>query len=231
MWLLLLGWLLTCSFLFFAIKRLKKSEIAQKLPFIGIVSAIMIVAMMLEIVPIAYHFNLSVIAGIILGPAMAFISIFIVDLIIAMFGHGGITVIGLNTLVVGLEAVAGYYLFHLFLKILKNISNSQAVSASLATVCSLLLSCALMIGFVSATNLDSSTEKVEKINKQNVFLNETGLVDHKGNEHSLTIDAYRFSKMVIPLSIIGWILEALITGFVIKYIHRIQSPLIVNDLN
>ncbi len=227
MWLLLIGWLLTSFFLFLSIKRVKKEEVSLKLPYIGIVSAIMIVAMMLEIVPIAYHFNLSVIAGIILGPAMAFISVFIVDLIIAMFGHGGITVIGLNTLVVGTEAVAGYYLFHFLLGVLKNISNSHAVSASLATVCSLVLSCALMIGFVCASNLDSSAEKIEKINKQNVFLEETGLAGHKDHEHSQTIDAYRFTKMVVPLSIIGWILEAVITGFVIKYIHRIRSPLIL----
>lgn len=224
-WLLLLGWLLTSFFLFLAMKRLKKSEIAQKLPFIGIVSAIMIVAMMLEIVPIAYHFNLSVIAGIILGPAMAFIAVFIVDLIIAMFGHGGITVIGLNTLVVGTEAVAGYYLFHLFLRALRNTSNSHAYSASLATVFSLVLSCILMIGFVCASNLDSSMEKISKIKEQNAFLEQTNLIGH-GHEKSEVINIYRFSKTVILMSFIGWILEALITGFVIRYIHRIRSPLI-----
>ncbi|NIP39170.1 MAG: energy-coupling factor ABC transporter permease [Candidatus Dadabacteria bacterium] len=227
MWLLLLGWLITSFILFLCIKRVRKEDVALKLPYIGIVSAMMIVAMMLEIVPIGYHFNLSVIAGIILGPAMAFISVFIVDLIIAMFGHGGITVIGLNTLVIGTEAVAGYYLFHSLLGVFKNVSNSHAVSASLATVCSLVLSCGLMIGFVCASNLDPSAEKIEKINKQNVFLKEAGLDNHKGHEHSHAIDAYRFSKMVVPLSIIGWILEALITGFVIKYIHRIRSPLIL----
>ncbi len=226
MWLVLVGWLLTSFFLFLSIKRVKKQEVARKLPYIGIVSAIMIVAMMLEIIPIAYHFNLSVIAGIILGPAMAFISVFVVDLIIAMFGHGGITVIGLNALVIGTEAVAGYYFFHFFVKTLKNISNTYGYSAFIATICSLLVSCALMIGIVFASNLDPSTEKIEKINNQNVFLEKSDLIEH-GHNHVHTIDASRFTKTVIPLSIIGWILEALITGFVIKYIHRIRSSLIL----
>jgi cobalt/nickel transport system permease protein len=229
-WLLLLGWLLTCFFLFLSIKRLKKTEITQKLPFIGIVSAIMIVAMMLEIVPIAYHFNLSVIAGIILGPAMAFIAVFIVDLIIAMFGHGGITVIGLNTLVVGLEAVAGYYFFHLLLKTFKHISNSHAYSAFIATFLSLVLSCILMIGFVSVSNLNPSIEKINSIKDQNVFLEKTDLLTHNHGKNE-AINVYRFSKTVILMSFIGWILEALITGFVIKYIHRIRPPLILNGLN
>ncbi len=226
MWLLLLGWLITCLLLFISIKRVKKEQVAQKLPYIGIVSAIMIVAMMLEIVPIAYHFNLSVIAGIILGPAMAFISVFIVDLIIAMFGHGGITVIGLNTIVIGAEAVAGYYLFHFFLSSVKLFSHNPAYPAFTAAFCSLVLGCLLMIGFVAATNIDSSAERIEKIKRQNEFLDLTGL-GTRGSSDSSAIDPYKFSKIVIPASIIGWILESMVTGFVIGYIHRIRSPLIL----
>lgn len=229
MWLVLTGWLITCFILFISVKRVKQADIARKLPYIGIVSALMIVAMMLEIVPIAYHFNLSVIAGIILGPAMAFIAVFIVDLIIAMFGHGGITVIGLNTLVIGLEAVAGYYLFRFFLDSIKSFTKNPAYAAFAAAFCSLLLSCSLMIGIVHASNLDSSSAKIEHINNQNEFLEDSGLVRHTDQEHVHAIDTNRFSKTVILMSFAGWILESLITAFVIKYINRIRSPLIVGS--
>jgi len=117
-WLVMAGWILTALILAFSIYRTRSTELKRKVPLIGIISALMIVCMTIPIVPIAYHINLSVIAGIILGPAVAFISIFIVDLIIAMFGHGGITVVGLNTVVVGAEAFIGFYLFQLFLTIM-----------------------------------------------------------------------------------------------------------------
>jgi hypothetical protein len=67
-------------------------------PLLGIVAALMIVGMSAEIVPIAYHVNLSVIGGILLGPALSAIAAFIVVIVLAMLGHGGVTVIGLNAL-------------------------------------------------------------------------------------------------------------------------------------
>jgi len=73
----------------------------------------MLVAMSLEILPIFYHINLSVVAGILLGPALGFLAAFIANLILAFMGHGGITVIGLNTLLLGSEAVLGHTLFYL----------------------------------------------------------------------------------------------------------------------
>ena len=42
------------------------------------VAAVMLVAMNLEILPIAYHLNMSVVAGILLGPSLGFIAAFIV---------------------------------------------------------------------------------------------------------------------------------------------------------
>jgi cobalt/nickel transport system permease protein len=225
-WILLLGWLLTALLLFLCIKKVKKEEVAQKLPYIGMVSAIMILAMMIEIVPIAYHFNLSVIAGIILGPALAFISVFIVDMIIAMFGHGGVTVVGLNTLVIGLEAAAGFYLFHMFLKILKN-KNSRVYSASIATICSLILSTLLMISFISSMNLsgfnESDLRAVHSDNSQNTGITQFNMSVAK------EINIYRFSKTVVFMSLIGWLLEALMSGFIIQYLYRINPQLLSRD--
>jgi len=73
----------------------------------------MLVAMNLEILPLAYHINLSVVSGILLGPALGFLAAFIANLMLALMGHGGITVMGLNTLLLGSEAVLGHTVFHL----------------------------------------------------------------------------------------------------------------------
>ena len=145
-WLVMAGWLLTALILAFSIYRTRNTELKRKIPLIGIISALMIVCMTIPIIPIAYHINLSVIAGIILGPALAFISIFIVDLIIAMFGHGGITVVGLNTVVVGAEAFIGFYLFQIFIALIGR--DSVMWSSGLAAVLSLILSTSILVGIV-----------------------------------------------------------------------------------
>ncbi len=159
MWIVTAGWIATALVLAFCIRRVSSIELRRKIPLVGIISALMIVGMSLEIVPIGYHVNLSVIAGIVLGPALAFISVFIVNLIISMFGHGGVTVVGLNTLVIGAEAVLGYYLFQLFRSVIGE--KPLGWESSLAAFLSLLLSTSLMLGIVYLSHV--SPAKIEDI--------------------------------------------------------------------
>lgn len=220
-WLIMAGWLLTALILAFSIYRTKSTELKRKIPLIGIISALMIVCMTIPIVPIAYHINLSVIAGIILGPALAFISIFIVDLIIAMFGHGGITVVGLNTVVIGAEAFIGFYLFQLFMAMMGR--DSVMWSSGLAAVISLILSTSILVGIVYTSQInpelvigiegDHPTEQV----KNEVMPQE--LI--KG------INIKSFAKTILILLGIGWLLEGIITAFVIKYVSRVRPDLIL----
>ncbi|MEQ9619934.1 MAG: energy-coupling factor ABC transporter permease [Deltaproteobacteria bacterium] len=218
-WIVLIGWVATALILSFCIRRVSRIDIRRKVPLIGIVSALMIVGMTLEIVPIAYHINLGVVAGIILGPALAFISVFIVDLIIAMFGHGGITVVGLNTIVTGAEAVFGYYLFQLFLALLGK--QSPGWASSLAVIVGLFLSTNVMLGIVYASHIDPvKTFEAEHDIKD---------ADHEDGVNRITnkgINFVRFAKTVFILAPLGWLLEAVITGLVIKYISRVRPDLI-----
>ena len=227
LWILILGWLLTSLFLFLSLKRIKKEDVSQKLPYVGMVSALMIIAMMIELVPIAYHLNFSVLAGIILGPSLAFISVFIVDMIIAMFGHGGITVVGLNSLVIGLEAVSGFYLFNIFLSIFKN-RNSRFYSAIIATICGLILSTILMIGFISVTNVPV----LNKVNSITVKLDNSDKIHTSvvNNSHERKINIYRFTKTILLMSTIGWLLESLMSGFIIKYLYKINPQILTRRL-
>src|SRR5688500_3732643 len=73
---------------------------SRRVPRLGVMSALLLVGMSTETVPIAYHINLSVLAGIVLGPAYGALAALIVNVFLALFGHGGITVVGLNTLAV-----------------------------------------------------------------------------------------------------------------------------------
>lgn len=229
-WILILGWLFTGLFLYISIRKIRRYEAAQKLPYIGIVSALMIIAMMIEIVPIAYHFNFSVLAGIILGPSLAFISVFIVDIIIAMFGHGGITVVGLNSLVLGLEAVAGYYCFRFLLDIFKN-KYSQFYSAFSATILGLILSTILMIGYISLVKISLDTNLNQTAINVDISDNSTSVPMRTKNNPAHEIDIHRFSKTIVLMSSIGWCLESLMTGFIIKFLYKINPGVLWRSVN
>ncbi len=208
-WLVLAGWLFTAVLLALCIYRVRRVELTRKIPLIGIISALMIVCMTLPVIPFAYHVNLSVVAGIILGPALAFISIFIVDLIIAMFGHGGITVVGLNTIVVGAEAVLGYYLFLMFKMLMGNYSVGW--SSGIAAVFSLILSTTLLVGLLYAAHVNPDL-----------------MIEAESHvKNGLNIGV--FIKTALTILFFGWMIEGVITGLVIKYVSGIRPDLIQTD--
>lgn len=211
-WLVAAGWIAAALILAFCIKKVGGTDLRRKIPLLGIISALMIVGMTLEIVPIAYHINLTVVAGIVLGPSLAFIAVFIVDLLISMFGHGGVTVVGLNTIIIGAEAVLGYYLFQLFREIMSN--KSMFWESALAALLSLFLSTSIMLGIVYLSHI--SPERI-------------GDAGHLLSEAGGGINFPRFVKTVFILCPLGWILESVITGLVVKYVFRVRPDLIVQE--
>ncbi|MEW6145624.1 MAG: energy-coupling factor ABC transporter permease [Thermodesulfobacteriota bacterium] len=219
-WIVTAGWIATAIILSFSIRRVGGIDLKRKIPLIGIISALMIVGMTLEIVPIAYHINLTVLAGIVLGPALAFIAVFIVDLLISMFGHGGVTVVGLNTIIIGAEAVLGYYLFQLFREVMRN--KSIFWESTLAALLSLFLSTSIMLGVVYASHV--SPEKIEDI-KHLVSGTGGGTGEMQTREDGINFP--RFAKAVFILCPLGWILESVITGLVVKYVFRVRPDLIL----
>ena len=147
-----------------------------------------------------------------LGPSLAFIAVFIVDLLISMFGHGGVTVVGLNTIIIGAEAVLGYYLFHLFRVVTGNKSLFWASAA--AALLSLFLSTSIMLGVVYLSHINP-----ERMGNIGHFISGAG-----GG-----INFPRFLKTVFVLSPLGWILESVITGLVVKYVFRVRPDLILEE--
>jgi zinc transport system substrate-binding protein len=56
-WLVLLSWVATAAILSFRIRRVRDVDLGRRLPILEVVSALMIVGMTLEIVPIGYHIS------------------------------------------------------------------------------------------------------------------------------------------------------------------------------
>ena len=202
----------------------EKEDMTRRLPLLGMMAAVMVLGASVEIVPIAYHVNLTVISGILLGPSLIFLATFVVNVILALFGHGGITVIGLNTLTLSIEGILGYFLFHLFWKVLKRL----APTTFLATFIALLFSTFAMIGVVSL-----GTSHYEELIHQEKGKGMIGFEFGKEKEAhqkegipEKEVNLERFIAVILPLGFIGWILEGVITTLICRYIYRLRPDLL-----
>jgi len=255
-WLWIAGWVVALAMVGVAGIVASRSEARRKVPLVGVVAALMIVGMSSEIVPIAYHINLSVIGGILLGPTLSIVAAFIVGLILAMIGHGGVTVLGLNTMVIGAEMVIGWALFHVLLRAVGR--PRAAVGAGLTTIVTLAITTTFVVGIVWAAGavdattretgaLDPATLRFEDPLEHGFF--EIGLFggghDHEGDDHGKHehhddehghhddehdseryLSVGRFAAVVFTLGPIGWLLEALVTAGIIGYVARVRPRMV-----
>jgi cobalt/nickel transport system permease protein len=202
---------------------IKEKDLTRRLPLLGMMAAAMVLGASVEIVPIAYHVNLTIVSGILLGPSLIFLATFVVNVILALFGHGGITVIGLNTLTLSIEGILGYFLFRFFWKILKKITPAVFLATCLALLCSTLA----MIGVVSLGT--SHYEELIHQGKKGIF--EFHLLEEKNDRHPVESDQdkvnlKRFIAIILPLGLMGWMLEGVITTLITRYIYRLRPDLL-----
>ena len=208
-WLWVSGFILMAIVLGLSLFRLRNTDRKRKIPLLGAVSAAMLVAMSLEIFIIGYHVNLSVAAGILLGPALGFVAAFIANVMLALMGHGGITVLGLNTILLGSEAVLGHAFFFLLKKRLPVFWRAAA-----ATVLTLFITTFFLIGIVAVSRVNPA------------------LFGHEEEHAGAIRDSVRmFAVVVLSLGSVGWIIEAAITGAVVRFISQVKPDLLGHVLH
>ncbi len=210
-WLWVSGFVVMAVALGLSLLRLRSLDRKKNIPLLGAISAAMIVVMSLPEI-FFYHINLSVVAGIVLGPALGFVAAFIVNLMLALLGHGGITVIGLNTILLGLEAVLGHAFFTLFRRVLPVFWRAAA-----ATVVTLFCTTMLLIAIVGASN----------VNPQSFFHADEHLFAAQEGPLAVTT----FAVLVLSFGVVGWIIEATITGSVVKFISQVKPDLLGHGLH
>jgi len=208
--------------IFFRVNR--QEVLAKRLPLLGMMAAVMILGASVELIPIAYHVNLTVISGMLLGPSVIFLTTFVVNVILALFGHGGVTVIGLNTLILSLEGILGYFLFHFFWRVFRRL----APAAFLATFLALMISTFSMIGVVGL-GMPHYEELIHQgegkgILGLEVFKEKDPHQEGEGTKEEVNLK--RFIAIVLPLGFIGWFLEGIITTLILKYINRLRPDLL-----
>lgn len=231
-WLVTLGWAAAIALVAVAVHFASGEGPRRRVPLVGAVAALMLVGMSSEIIPIAYHINLTVVAGILLGPWLSVLAAFVVDIMLALLGHGGITVIGLNTIVISTEMVLGWAMFRLALRLFG--ARRVGWAAGGATVIALATSTALLVAIVAlggspaATResgaLDPSTLTFTNPLSEGVFANK--LVGGAEKEPAEPLNVARFALVVFSLGSIGWLLEAIIGGLIIGFVARVRPGLV-----
>ncbi len=201
-----------------------REEMRRRLPLLGMMGALMVLGASVEIVPIAYHMNLTVVSGILMGPSMIFLATFVVNFILALFGHGGVTVIGLNTLTLSVEGILGYLFFRVFWRAFRRL----ALATFLATFLALLCSTFAMIGVISLGTSHYEEllhhEGGKGLFEFEVFKGEEG--HSKAGHAEQKADLRRFISIMLPLGFIGWILEGLITTLIVRYVYRLRPEIL-----
>jgi cobalt/nickel transport system permease protein len=148
---------------------------------------------------------------------------FVVNVILALFGHGGITVIGLNTLTLSIEGILGYFLFRLFWRLFKRLTPAIFIATFLALFCSTVS----MVGVVSL-----GTSHYEELIHQGgkgiieFHLSKEKTDEHQGGRPEEKVNLKRFIAIVLPLGFIGWILEGVITSLIARYVYRLRPDLL-----
>jgi len=233
LWLVGAGWLATAVMVTIAVSRASAEDARRRVPLVGAVAALMLVGMSSEIIPIAYHINLTVLAGILLGPWLSVITALVVDVMLALIGHGGVTVVGLNTLVISAEMILGWALFRAFARALGK--RRAGLAAGAATVLALAISTTLLVvivalgGSPSASResgaFDPATLSFENPFGEGVFTNLIVAGEHE-EQAPPQLSVARFAVTVFTLGSIGWILEALITALIVRFVARVRPGLV-----
>ena len=161
LWLVFVGWVVLAALVALAVRRASALDLRRRVPLVGAVAALMLVAMSSEVIPIAYHINLTVLAGILLGPWLSIITAVIVNVMLALLGHGGVTVIGLNTLVISTEMIVGWLLFGQFVRLFGR--RHPSASAAVATVLALALSTTLLVVIVALGGAPAAATGVRRV--------------------------------------------------------------------
>ena len=148
-WLWESGWVITAIILAYALSKMKTEDV----PKLSVITAAVFVASLIhmQIGPTSVHFILNGFAGVMLG-ILAFPCIFVALVLQCfLFGHGGITTIGINTVNMGVPALIAYLIFKTGTKLdirpeTKNrVSLFGAIAGGVAVVLALLLLAAELI--------------------------------------------------------------------------------------
>lgn len=228
-WWLWLGGYLLAAGLLWLVWRWGRTADARRFALLGVFAALMILVMTLFEIPVfTYHINLSVVTAIVLGPGLGLLAACIVNLFLALFGHGGITVAGLNTLVFGVEMLAGYAVF----RGLTRLRLPLVLAGFLAVVSGLGCGTAASYGIVAAA-APSINANIQRLEAHEAH----GQAEAHADEHDVIaraaeggrVNLTRLAYLMFGLGALGWLLEGLLSATLLAALRRLLPDLLTGE--
>lgn len=208
LWLVGTGIGLTIIILIAVVIKLKgERDLARKTSTLAVMSALMLIAMSIPLGFIHYHINLTVLVSLLAGPWLAFLAIFVVNLFLSLIGHGGITVVGLNSLVMGSEVFMATLFFSVFRRLFR------PVIAVFVTTLSVLILSNLFMAFI----VFLSTLSLQVI--------EVAAYVEAGQQLLAGIPGW-FLGSILLLVLLGGTIEAGVIAFILSYLRRVRPELV-----
>ena len=184
--------------------RLARDHSPQRIAYQGALGGLMLAAMAIPLGPFEYHLTLAGPVGILLGGAGAFQVAFVVSAILALMGHGGLTVVGLNALVLGAGAAVAQRTYRPLARRLK-----PAPSLALGTAAGQAVAGALWLGVMwLATRV------------------RTGSLPESGAHAALDPRLALLTVVVLPLWLVGIVVESLVAFGLGRFLARVRPGLL-----
>jgi cobalt/nickel transport system permease protein len=213
-WWLWVGGAAVAAVLLAAVSRRHRHDRRDRLALLGAFCALMLAAMSLPLGPLGYHLSLAPLLGILLGGGLAFVGAFVANVILALFGHGGITVVGLNTLITGASAALAGAAYRGLAR-----RGGPFRAAALATVAGLGAALVLWLAVVAVAGLTPNPGHAAHAHLA------SGAAGAGGAAAART-RLVRFAALSAPVWLIGIVAEALVCGGVVSFLAKVSPGLL-----
>jgi cobalt/nickel transport system permease protein len=210
--------ILLSGLILFVVSRRHRGDRPDRLALVGALSALMLAAMALPLGPFGYHLSLAPLVGMLLGGGLAFVSACVVNAALALLGHGGFTVVGVNSLVTGLAAALGSRAYRLLASRARPFWAGAV--ASVVGMVGSLAAWLLVVGIASATPgplVSRLAHEPEHVHETVLPRDESGIVWK------------RFGRLIalsLPFWIVGTIAEAVVAGGTVRFLARVNPTLL-----
>lgn len=213
LWLWLPGFAL-CAGLIALVNARHRASASDRLALLGSLGALQLATLAVPLGPLGYHLTLAPVLGVLLGPGLAFVAAVVVNTMLALLGHGGVTTIGLNSLVLGATAAVAHFAY----RGLAPRTGSGWAGATAAVVAQ-AVSFALFLAIIGVAGLHAGPQAAA------------------GHEHAghgigagpgpgLWIYLLRFALLSLPFWITGVVAEALVAAASLRFLERVSPSLL-----
>jgi ABC-type Co2+ transport system permease subunit len=219
-WLWISGILIIIPLIILAIYFTKKDN--KKLVLASAITALMLIVFSIEV--FGYHLNFTALSGMILGAWWSLLSITIVNIFLALFGHGGVTVAPINILINWVEALIAFFIFRFVLSKIKNFRLKSSISG-ITVFFSLFISFILFIGIIALAGINPSLQ-IEHEHESREDINEVH-GEEESNEIKEVIPLNAFVLISIIPMLISALIESVLTSFIVIFISKVKPRLLI----